>query len=606
VSIRWRLGLLLFQVVLLVLLSLFVTGQAVVNSRWYLAGLLAIVVNPALLEPWYSRPQDVLVNSLIGLGLVVTADPAPETTPGWRILMGVLILLGVLALLALALGAGRDEGPGVGIARAAYALSRQGTSVAIYSAVFWLSAYDFAGELNSEFWKLAGGWLLLVAVGRTNWQAAWASVSGQAMPGSPQGMIGPSILLVAGSQLPVAGTRVQIVGSDNTTGTVVTRIQRASDAWAEVFIDDAEACHRLVQQTSVSLEPLSIGEETGFVGAVDAGSTNRSVQFVAVRQMSVGDVVMVRHGAREILYQISNAEVERSNIRGGAHLVVRARGAQLGEFDPSRLRIRRHAWVPQPGAAVFETAGHRGETADPPASWFELGTVIGTDIPVYLDVEQVCQGHLVILGMTRMGKTTLAVRIAEALAARYRVTLVDQTGEYVGKRGFPSWKEKHEDSQGLSVWEPKPGEVSADRTLNYLEWLVEKAVGEYRVGDPPQRVVILEEAHQFVPEPAGLGFNAPGRDSAYRFGSLMMQARKYGISIILISQRTAVVAKSALSQCENVIAFKSVDKTGLDYLESLAGIDARDLLPTLEQGQALVFGPGFSTDAPVALTTPNV
>jgi len=81
----------------------------------------------------------------------------------------------------------------------------------------------------------------------------------------------------------------------------------------------------------------------------------------------------------------------------------------------------------------------------------------------------------------------------------------------------------------------------------------------------------------------------------------MMQVRKYGVTIILISQRTAVVGKSSLSQCENVIAFKSVDQTGLDYLEAVLGEGARLLLPSLDHGQSLVFGPAISTDAPTAL-----
>ena len=72
--------------------------------------------------------------------------------------------------------------------------------------------------------------------------------------------------------------------------------------------------------------------------------------------------------------------------------------------------------------------------------------------------------------------------------------------------------------------------------------------------------------------------------------------------MILISQRTAVVAKSALSQCENVIAFRSVDQTGLDYLEQIAGSEVRRILPTLRQGEALVLGPAFSSESPVALT----
>jgi DNA helicase HerA-like ATPase len=112
---------------------------------------------------------------------------------------------------------------------------------------------------------------------------------------------------------------------------------------------------------------------------------------------------------------------------------------------------------------------------------------------------------------------------------------------------------------------------------------------------------MMEEAHQFVPEPAGLGFGTPGRDSAYQLGVDIMQLRKYGISMILISQRTAVVAKSALSQCETMIAFRSVDQTGLDYLDQIAGGGVRNILPSLKQGEALVLGTAISSDRPVAI-----
>lgn len=81
----------------------------------------------------------------------------------------------------------------------------------------------------------------------------------------------------------------------------------------------------------------------------------------------------------------------------------------------------------------------------------------------------------------------------------------------------------------------------------------------------------------------------------------MMQVRKFGVSVILISQRTAVVAKSALSQCENIIAFKSVDQTGLDYFESFGGKVARQLLPRIGVGHAVAMGPAISLRTPVAV-----
>jgi DNA helicase HerA-like ATPase len=70
---------------------------------------------------------------------------------------------------------------------------------------------------------------------------------------------------------------------------------------------------------------------------------------------------------------------------------------------------------------------------------------------------------------------------------------------------------------------------------------------------------------------------------------------------VLVSQRTAVVAKSALSQCENLIVFKSVDQTGLDYLDAVGGSALRTLVPKLSQGEAVVCGPAISSDRPVAI-----
>jgi hypothetical protein len=138
--------------------------------------------------------------------------------------------------------------------------------------------------------------------------------------------------------------------------------------------------------------------------------------------------------------------------------------------------------------------------------------------------------------------------------------------------------------------------------LHQFKHFANSGFKEFEAGeDPFNRILLIDEAHQFVPEPAVLGFGVPGRESAITFGMQMMQVRKYGVCVILISQRTAVVAKSALSQCENVIAFKCVDQTGLEYLESLVGRDHRDLLPALEQGEALVFGPAFSSDMAVAI-----
>jgi len=608
-TVRWRLALLAVQLAILLTASVIVTGQPVTGETWFLAGLLAVIINPQLLEPWYSRPADVLGNAIVAGFLIMTA-PRGAAADGWYLLGAFIAIAAVVALLALVLGAGRAEGESAAIGRSAATLSRIASATVIYSGVFWLSALDFHPSLGRDLWVLGGAWAIIVLLARVNWQAIWSAATGRPMPCAPQGMIGPSTLIVTSDSLPPPGTSVLLRWSSEepVVGVVLSRIRRSTDVWGQIHISDAALCEDLVRRAGITLEVSRKDSDEEFAGAVDAGSTDRTLRFVTTKPLAVGTVVSVKHDDVDVLYQVVSAQVEDVTVRGGSHLVVRARAEQVGRYDAASQHISRHPWVPEPGRAVTVasrapvTAGV--ELAD--ATRFHLGDVLGTHIPVFLDLTRVCEGHLALLGMTRMGKTTLALRLARSLSQTRRVIILDQTGQYTGPEGLAAYAAGDEDlPNGVSVYEPALGAVPADDAYAFVTRLAKKAQAEYLAGQVHQRVVIIDEAHQFIPEPAGLGFNAPGRESALQFGILMMQIRKFGISVVLISQRTAVVSKSALSQCETLIAFKSVDQTGLDYLEAVLGDAARQALPVLQQGQACAFGPAISSDTPAIVQVRN-
>src|SRR5688500_10186759 len=107
-TIRWRLVALLLQTFVLGTATYLATGAVVSNEIWFCSGLLAIVVNPQLLEPFYPKPQDVLGNAIIGSALAF-ASPKAITRPGWAVLLVFLLVVGVSALLAILLGAGKKE-----------------------------------------------------------------------------------------------------------------------------------------------------------------------------------------------------------------------------------------------------------------------------------------------------------------------------------------------------------------------------------------------------------------------------------------------------------------------------------------------------------------
>jgi hypothetical protein len=151
------LGILALQLAVLLLTTHLVTGQLAVTATWFFAGLLAIVINPQLLEPWYPKPQDVLANSLIAVFLIWTTPKGLAGT-GWWLLFVFVVVSAITALMAMALGAGKTEGPGAAIGKASAGISRVASAAVIYSGVFWLSAIDSYPHLGSTFWTLGAGW----------------------------------------------------------------------------------------------------------------------------------------------------------------------------------------------------------------------------------------------------------------------------------------------------------------------------------------------------------------------------------------------------------------------------------------------------------------
>jgi len=416
-------------------------------------------------------------------------------------------------------------------------------------------------------------------------------------------MIGPSTLLVSALNIPEPGRAITLsAGTTIASGVVLTRIRRSDDVWGQIHLENQKDCEALLRSKNINIQSDSAAD-INLIGSVDIGSDETQLLFYPTQPLEIGNVVSVIDGTKEILYQISTAKIYKTDVKGGSHLQVLSHANQLGIFDLKSLRLQPYRWVSSPGAKVVLSKTKL--EIDPqviPPSWIQLGTILGTEVPIYLDTLVACEGHVAILGMTKMGKTSLAVRLITQLAKDRAVTVLDQTGEYISKRKMVAYDGDHNKAvSGIKVLEPKPGIILPKSSLGYLNCLITIAKDEYQKGTPLQRVILIDEAHQYIPEPSGLGFNTPGRDDSFAFGSLMMQIRKYRITIILISQRTAVVAKSALSQCENIIAFKNVDQTGLDYLEAVAGHQARELLPLLQQGEALVFGPAISSNVPVVI-----
>ena len=107
-------------------------------------------------------------------------------------------------------------------------------------------------------------------------------------------------------------------------------------------------------------------------------------------------------------------------------------------------------------------------------------------------------------------------------------------------------------------------------------------------GKIPRFLTVVEEAHNFIPSSA----ETPS-PSAGILRQIATEGRKYGMGLILISQRPSRVDSTVLAQCNSFVILRIINPADQKYVrevvETLGEDDAR-ILPDLATGEALITG----------------
>jgi len=103
-------------------------------------------------------------------------------------------------------------------------------------------------------------------------------------------------------------------------------------------------------------------------------------------------------------------------------------------------------------------------------------------------------------------------------------------------------------------------------------------------------VIALEEAQNYIPE-----VNRKDRESISKkvFERIAREGRKYGLSLLVSSQRPSELSKTVLSQCNSFIVHRIQnpdDQTYVRKLVSAANSEILSQLPTLPQQHVIVMG----------------
>jgi len=118
--------------------------------------------------------------------------------------------------------------------------------------------------------------------------------------------------------------------------------------------------------------------------------------------------------------------------------------------------------------------------------------------------------------------------------------------------------------------------------------------------------LMCDEAHLYMPQRS----IADSADdiSIDIFERIAKEGRKYGISLVVISQRPSEVNKTLLSQCSNFVSMRltnAEDQAVIKRLlpDSLGGFS--DILPTLDTGEALIVGDASLLPSRIRIDEPN-
>jgi DNA helicase HerA-like ATPase len=113
-----------------------------------------------------------------------------------------------------------------------------------------------------------------------------------------------------------------------------------------------------------------------------------------------------------------------------------------------------------------------------------------------------------------------------------------------------------------------------------------------RRAEPRNRLpvnLVLEEAHRYVAE-------QPSRyaiDASRIFERIAKEGRKYGLFLLVASQRPSELSRTVLSQCSNFVIHRILNPEDLSHIRQMTPFVSESVmkrLPSLPKQHALIFG----------------
>src|ERR687898_858496 len=118
---------------------------------------------------------------------------------------------------------------------------------------------------------------------------------------------------------------------------------------------------------------------------------------------------------------------------------------------------------------------------------------------------------------------------------------------------------------------------------------------------------ICDEAHLYMPTAEGKG--PTHREALRAFEQIAKEGRKYGVGLMIVSQRPADVSRTVLAQCNNFVVLRLTNDQDQNVIAQLVPqtlARLTDVLPLLDVGEALLLGDALLLPTRVKLDPPLI
>jgi ABC-type dipeptide/oligopeptide/nickel transport system ATPase component len=117
--------------------------------------------------------------------------------------------------------------------------------------------------------------------------------------------------------------------------------------------------------------------------------------------------------------------------------------------------------------------------------------------------------------------------------------------------------------------------------------------------------LVCDEAHIYLPRDKG---NPNQQRAVESFEKIVKEGRKYGISLMIVSQRPSDVSDTILSQCNNVMALRLANSSDISAVKNMmpeSMTSFMEMLPVLDIGEALVVGDAVLLPSRIRINKPD-